>query len=122
MKAVSLLIIAAGAWIIWFGSPFADELPRKEHYYGSPEPILPMTFAHADHSGINCARCHHNFVDGTGSGPCMTCHVTRDELWPVLEQQFHGLCRGCHTDKSALGEKSGSPRRCISCHLGDEQS
>ncbi len=41
-------------------------------------------------------------------------------VWPLLENQFHDLCRGCHEEKAALGEDGGPPRECMACHLGDE--
>lgn len=122
MKTLSVLLVAAATLLVLYGSPIASVHPLRDHYYGSPEKILPMSFAHSDHGGINCADCHHNFVDGSGGGPCMNCHVTTETLWPVLEQQFHDLCRGCHTEKAALGEDGGPPRQCIACHLGDDEA
>jgi hypothetical protein len=122
MKTLSALVVVSGVLIVLFGSPIAGTPPPKGPYYGSPEPILPMSFAHTDHGGINCAHCHHNFTDGSGGGLCMNCHVTNEKLWPVLERQFHDLCRGCHSEKAARGEKGGPPRQCIACHRGDEQA
>ncbi len=79
-----------------------------------------MTFAHIDHATVNCIDCHHNYIDATGGGLCMNCHMTNADVWPLLENQFHDLCRSCHAEKAALGEDGGPPRRCIACHLGDE--
>ncbi|MEM9532307.1 MAG: cytochrome c3 family protein [Pseudomonadota bacterium] len=119
MKAGLLVVLALVAWVLWRGSPIAEELPAQDHYFGSPAPILPMSFAHRDHTTVHCAECHHNFVDDTGHAPCMLCHVTDKELWPMLEEQFHDLCRGCHVKLAAHGEPGGPPRQCIGCHVQD---
>ncbi len=120
MKFVFLLGLAAAVLIALFGSPVAGESPVKGHYFESPEAILPMNFAHLDHAPVNCVTCHHNYIDDTGGGLCMNCHVSDQRIWPLLEKQFHGLCRGCHEEKAALGETSGPPRRCVACHIGDD--
>lgn len=111
---VSVLILVSG--IIAFGSPLAGEGVIKAHHFGSPEPILPMAFAHADHTTVGCIDCHHNYVDDTGSEACMHCHVVNQEVWPLLEQQFHELCRDCHAERSAAREDGGPARRCAGCH------
>lgn len=80
-----------------------------------------MTFVHDDHLGVSCATCHHEFVDGTTGSSCLNCHVQDPEVAPLLEQQFHTLCRSCHVEKEAAGEASGPTRRCIACHLPDDQ-
>lgn len=121
MKTGLLLTLALVAWILWRGSPLAAERPQLDHHYGSPVPILPMSFAHRDHTSVHCAECHHNFVDNTGQGPCMLCHVTDEQLGPQLEEQFHNLCRGCHETLAAQGKPAGPPRRCINCHLADSE-
>ncbi len=120
MKIVLLAILVAAGLIMIFGSPIAKERPVRGYYYESPEPILPMSFAHEDHVAENCILCHHNYNDATGGGPCMNCHTTNQDVWPLFERQFHDLCRGCHEDKAALGETGGPPRRCIECHRGDD--
>lgn len=120
MKIIFGIVILIGVLVVVFGSPIADELPLKAHYYESPEPILPMSFAHLDHARENCITCHHNYIDDTGGGLCMICHVTDQSVWPLLEQQFHDLCRGCHAEKAAEGIDGGPPRECMACHLGDD--
>jgi len=120
MKLVFLAAVMLGVLIVAFGSPVANQRPVRDHYFEAPEKILPMNFAHNDHVPVNCVECHHNYVDGTGGGLCMNCHVTDPQVWPLFEQQFHGLCRGCHEEKAALGEAGGPPRRCIACHMGDD--
>lgn len=120
MKILFLALAVVAGLIIVFGSPIAREKPAQGFYYEAPEPILPMSFAHEDHVTVNCILCHHNYNDDTGGGPCMNCHTTNRDVWPLFEQQFHDLCRSCHAEKAALGEAGGPPRRCIDCHRGDE--
>lgn len=120
MKVTFVLVVVTTVLIIGFGSPFAGQKAAREHYYQSPAPVLPMTFAHMDHVTVNCIDCHHNYVDDTGDGNCMTCHMTDEELWQDLEKQFHTLCRDCHAEREATGEDGGPPRRCISCHMADD--
>ncbi len=120
MKFVLVAILVAAGMIIAFGSPVAKEKPLRGFYYESREPILPMSFAHADHTTENCILCHHNYNDDTGGGPCMNCHTTNQDVWPLFERQYHDLCRTCHAEKAALGEAGGPPRHCIECHRGDD--
>ena len=120
MKVAFVIIVLLGVLIVAFGSPIASEKPVRDFYYEAPKKILPMSFAHQDHVPVNCVDCHHNYVDDTGGGLCMTCHVTDQTVWPLLENQFHDLCRGCHAEKTAQGEEGGPPRECMACHLGDD--
>ena len=87
----------------------------------SAEARLPMTFAHADHRAQNCIRCHHEFVDKSGQGLCLDCHLRDVKIRPLLETQFHSLCRGCHVEQRRLGNDAGPARRCFDCHHEDDQ-
>ncbi len=116
MKGAIAIVTFTVIWILAFGSPVAGDGAAKAHYFGSPEPILPMTFAHLDHTTVGCIDCHHNYVDDTGSEACMHCHVVNQEVWPLLEEQFHDLCRDCHIERATLGEDAGPARRCAGCH------
>lgn len=120
MKIAFIVTVLAGILIVAFGSPIAKEKPVRDFYYGAPEPILPMNFAHLDHVTENCVVCHHNYADDTGGGLCMNCHVTDPQVWPSLERQYHDLCRDCHAEKAAEGIDGGPPRECMACHLGDD--
>lgn len=120
MKIIFGVFLLGTIMLIAFGSPIAGEKPVRGHYYNSPEPILPMSFAHLDHVKENCLLCHHNYADDTGGDLCMNCHMTNQDVWPLLENQFHDLCRGCHADKAAQGIDGGPPRQCMACHLGDD--
>jgi hypothetical protein len=82
-------------------------------------PLLPLTFAHADHGEVNCTRCHHEFVDATPRGPCIECHKQDPALARRIEADFHGLCRGCHLERQLAGLDSGPTRACSACHQGD---
>lgn len=119
MKMLLVLLSLTVAWLLVYGTPFASAHPEKDNYYGSPEAILPMTFAHSDHTDTRCMDCHHNFVDDTGGEPCMHCHVSDASISELLEPQFHDFCRGCHEREVAAGQDSGPVRRCIACHLTD---
>ena len=120
MKSLIAATLAAVVFVLIFGTPFASVKPQKDYYYESRVPILPMSFAHADHVAENCILCHHNYNDDTGGGPCMHCHTTNQQVWPLFEKQYHELCRGCHEDKAAEGIDGGPPRKCMDCHLGDD--
>lgn len=117
MKVFLAALLLATVALLLFGAPFATEQLKLKIRWRSPEPILPMSFAHEDHVDQNCLVCHHNYVDDTGGDACMSCHVTNEELWPVLEAQFHDLCRGCHVEQQLAGEESGPTRACIDCHV-----
>lgn len=119
MKWIFIILVLAGALIVVFGSPLAGDPPRHDYYFNAPEPILPMSFAHANHTSVNCVDCHHNFVDGSGSGFCMNCHVSDTQLWPRFRHDFHALCRDCHMQKAKDALAGGPPRACMGCHAGD---
>ncbi|MGI9328735.1 MAG: cytochrome c3 family protein [Pseudomonadales bacterium] len=84
-------------------------------------PLLPMTFAHADHIAEPCVTCHHNYVDDNGLRSCLDCHKHDPEVSALIEAQFHGLCRNCHIEKALEGEDSGPHRDCESCHVADNR-
>ena len=120
MKLTFGVLVLLGMLVVAFGSPIAKDKPVRDFQYGSMEKILPMNFAHIDHVSENCVACHHNYADDTGGGLCMNCHVTDQTVWPLFENQFHDLCRGCHAEKAAEGIDGGPPRKCMACHLGDD--
>ena len=81
--------------------------------------LLVVSFAHADHTEQHCVECHHNFVDDTGVGLCFDCHKSVADIAPLIEQQFHDLCRGCHEQKQLESQAHGPTRSCIACHTSD---
>ena len=106
------LTLALGAIIVVAGAARAADVAEAQ---------LPMTFAHADHRAQNCIRCHHDFADKSGQGLCLACHLRDAKIRPLLETQFHGLCRGCHVEQRRLGNDAGPTRRCFDCHHEDDQ-
>lgn len=121
MKWGLLAALLLGAALVAFGPPgaVAERAPR----YGGTTPILAMTFAHSDHFAVvACKTCHHEFADRLMGLPCMTCHVTDAKVSGKLEEQFHTLCRSCHVEERAAGKPSGPTRRCIACHLPDDET
>lgn len=108
------------ALIVAFGTPAPLVAAATDQYWDSPGGVLPMTFAHADHVQQNCLVCHHNYVDDTGDGACMFCHVADERVANLLERQFHDLCMGCHIDEQSKGGEHGPTRRCVACHLPEE--
>lgn len=83
--------------------------------------MLAINFAHADHVGQSCISCHHDYVDDTGIGMCLDCHKTDPQVAHLMEEQFHDLCRGCHLDEQLADNEHGPTRRCIACHIADDQ-
>lgn len=121
MKIAIAIALIIGALIAVLGPPIATERPVKDTYWFAPKKILPMTFAHDDHREEQCVACHHNFSDGTGMGNCMNCHVADKSVWPLIETQFHTLCRTCHQERDAEGKPHGPVRECLACHLVDDK-
>lgn len=82
------------------------------------QPLLPTKFEHIDHGAIQCADCHHNWVDDTGSGTCYLCHKSSPEVNIEMEPMFHEFCWGCHIDKrrDQAEEEAGPVRECSLCH------
>lgn len=116
MKWLVVLLCLAVFGLVAFGPLVGRPAPERDLLYGSLVPILPMRFVHDDHFDVGCVTCHHEFVDGTAGPNCMTCHVTDPKVAPLLEVQFHALCRDCHVVERAAGKPSGPTRSCIGCH------
>lgn len=121
MKAFSLLILSAGVLTTLLLMASASEQWQQNSFDDRFEPRIPMTFAHQDHSAQKCIDCHHNYVDQTGQGLCLNCHLRDQDVSFKLEQQFHDLCRGCHEEKQLAGQEHGPIRSCVACHTEDHQ-
>ncbi|MCF7980415.1 MAG: cytochrome c family protein [Pseudomonadales bacterium] len=79
-------------------------------------PMLSVIFGHKDHEEITCTKCHHNFIDDSGSGTCYSCHKYSPEINAEIERMFHDLCRDCHVATRQEGEAAGPLRSCDQCH------
>lgn len=83
------------------------------------EPLL-ISFPHELHGTVNCATCHHNFIDRTGADNCIPCHRSeRTDLVLDAESRFHTFCMDCHREEAlpANGSgKHGPVSQCTECH------
>lgn len=101
-------LLAAGAW--GFSGLRLEWLARARP--------LPTRFDHADHRGVNCVTCHHNFRDRSlGPKGCVGCHKD----WGTAEARrvdtvFHAFCTDCHARLRAAGNKAGPVKGCAACH------
>jgi len=78
---------------------------------------IHVNFPHESHISVNCASCHHNFVDHTGSLACIECHRGDSPSLPrSSEATFHVFCRSCHTRLALDGLRHGPTRACSGCH------
>jgi hypothetical protein len=111
-------LIAGGSLVL--ASLLGVWLSTLRHAQIDRAPMLPVNFAHLDHQEVNCIDCHHNFVDTTGDGLCFDCHKRDPDIAPAMEQMFHDLCRGCHTQRQHDDQDAGPQRACFSCHEGDQ--
>ena len=121
MKAGMLIVgLGMAAAALLTAGTLISEDPGSEQIVAHPGgSLLAVTFAHADHTEQNCIACHHNFVDDTGMGLCFDCHKTDPEIAPLIETQFHDLCRGCHLTEQLSGGMHGPTRACLDCHQRD---
>ena len=121
MKLGPALFAALTLLVLALGTPTSTQQTQTGHFWGSARPVLPMTFDHVDHQGLNCINCHHNYADNAGDGVCMHCHLANEDLNRLLRQQFHGLCMGCHVEKLLAGESHGPIRQCVECHTAEDR-
>jgi hypothetical protein len=74
----------------------------------------PVTYSHATHQKIACAKCHHK--DAQSPKACTTCHTVKGSQGGALAARdaFHAQCRGCHKEVTAKG--ANPPTKCDDCH------
>jgi len=78
---------------------------------------LVLDFPHDKHRGVACTRCHHDFIDRSGEGSCVSCHRSgRADLQVGAEARFHDFCLGCHRDPPAYLTSRGPVTGCDTCH------
>ena len=121
-----VLLLAAGllalVGAVFLAAEMIKSKPQNPQVVPHPAGnMLAVNFAHADHIEQNCVVCHHNFVDDTGIGMCFDCHKTDPEVAPLIEEQFHDLCRNCHLEEQAASGEHGPTRQCIDCHVRDDK-
>lgn len=93
----------------------ATLIPRRQ--------ALPISFPHEKHTAVNCLVCHHNYVDKSGPGVCISCHRGgRGDIKVSIEPRFHTFCFGCHRDPEQPFKKHGPVAGCESCHQGSHPS
>jgi predicted CXXCH cytochrome family protein len=87
------------------------------------EPLLARTerlvldFPHEKHRAVRCVVCHHDYLDRSGQGSCVSCHRSgRADLRVGVEARFHDFCLGCHRDPPAGLVGHGPVSGCDTCH------
>ena len=102
-----LAVMAAALFILaQTNSALAQDPPKKAITINHLPKKGPVTFDHAKHSQISCAKCHHK-VPGTS---CFQCHKAEKGDAPKLETAMHKNCKSCH-------KKEGKgPTKCKDCH------
>jgi len=78
---------------------------------------LVLDFPHDKHRSVSCVACHHDYIDRSGQGSCVSCHRSaRADLRVGIEARFHDFCLGCHRDPPATLSGHGPVTGCITCH------
>jgi predicted CXXCH cytochrome family protein len=78
---------------------------------------LVLDFPHDKHRAVNCTVCHHDYLDRSGQGSCVTCHRSHSSVIQVgAEARFHDFCLGCHRDPPAYLSGHGPVTGCDTCH------
>jgi hypothetical protein len=86
----------------------------------------PLSFAHAQHPRLDCAKCHGADVKRSVTAACTTCHADhhaadRDcaSCHPTAraghDRAAHEGCTSCHTDASTAS-MAATRSLCLSCH------
>jgi len=87
---------------------------------------LVLDFPHDRHRAVSCTHCHHDYLDRSGAGSCVSCHRSGGAAIRVgAEARFHDFCLGCHRDPPAYVTGQGPVTGCDTCHpppLGLQQS
>jgi predicted CXXCH cytochrome family protein len=78
---------------------------------------LALDFPHDKHRAVNCVLCHHDYLDRSGEGSCVSCHRSdRSAIQVGAEARFHDFCLGCHRDPPPYLTARGPVTGCASCH------
>jgi hypothetical protein len=112
-----VVLPGVGAVLVLFALTVPTARSRLLEPLSTRAPALPLAFPHDAHREVNCLVCHHNWVDHTGSGSCISCHRESPQaLGRSAEATFHVFCRGCHSQLAEQGRKHGPARSCARCH------
>jgi predicted CXXCH cytochrome family protein len=104
----ALLPLLRGGTAVALREPFVSRQER-----------LALDFPHDKHRSVNCIACHHDYVDRSGQGSCVSCHRGgRAPLRVGVEARFHDFCLGCHRDPPAYLAGQGPVTGCDTCHRG----
>lgn len=98
-------------------------LPRASTTLALREPLLHrqerlvLDFPHDRHRAVACVVCHHDYLDRSGQGSCVSCHRSASPAIQVgAEARFHDFCLGCHRDPPAYLSGHGPVTGCVTCH------
>jgi predicted CXXCH cytochrome family protein len=112
-----VLAIVLGSLVALLALTRADTaLALREPFLRRSEPLV-LGFPHDKHRAVNCILCHHNYVDRSGEGSCISCHRSgRSAIRVGAEARFHDFCLGCHRDPPAYLTGHGPVTGCDTCH------
>lgn len=78
---------------------------------------LELDFPHDKHRAVRCVLCHHDYLDRSGQGSCVSCHRSdRADLRVGAEARFHDFCLRCHRHPAADLVGHGPVSGCDTCH------
>jgi predicted CXXCH cytochrome family protein len=78
---------------------------------------LVLDFPHDRHRAVNCTVCHHDYLDRSGQGSCVSCHRSgRADIRVGVEARYHDFCLGCHRDPPGYLTGHGPVTGCETCH------
>lgn len=94
----------------------ATTLALREPFLRRGERLV-LDFPHDKHRAVNCIDCHHDYVDRSGQGSCISCHRRASAAIRVgAEARFHDFCLGCHRDSPVSLTRQGPVTGCDTCH------
>jgi len=114
-RLVLVLVLGALAALLALLHPGASLALREPFVIRSER--LALDFPHDKHRAVSCTQCHHDFIDRSGEGSCVSCHRSgRADLRAGAEARFHDFCLGCHRDPPAYLTRHGPVTGCDTCH------
>ena len=96
--------------------PGGAALALREPFLQRTAPLV-LAFPHDKHRAVSCVTCHHDYLDRSGEGSCISCHRRASPAIRVgAEARFHDFCLGCHRDPPAYLNRHGPVTGCDTCH------